>query len=843
MTRDVPPFLPWQPCLLAYAVGILSLGYGLAALCALGLLLVFPRPARGRPRTGSLCLAFLLGLGAGAWAMPPLPGETPPCILAGKLLTATGRVASVDPRPGQRLTVVLDAVTLTGADGQASPLPGQLAATIDYPAFRPIAGDTLAVTGRVRPTSGFANPGTTDFSFFRRLENIFFRTYARGDRGQIIRVATSDNTLDLWRESLRQQMVAALTPPEGAEGPARAGRAMVVALAFGELSGFSTEDLDLIRRASLSHTLALSGMNISYVAAAGFALAWLLGKIRPTLFLGLPRPYLALLLTAPLVVGYCWLGGYSPSLYRAAFMFCCCGLMLFFGRHAPLFDGLFLALAIMLTTMPLSVFDARLQLSALAVAGLGLFWSPFAALSTRISLPRPLRWLVLGGLGILWTSLSAEAAVMPVICRIFGEWNFNPWLNAPWLPLLGLVVTPLALLGLAFLPIPLLSGIGTALLLLAAWSCEGLMRVLAFLDAHHLLLSQAVVRPAWPEILGCFGLLAALAITLAGKPRPLAAMGLSLALLLGPTFWRSLADQRQQVQLTVLDVGQGQSVAVSLPGGRRLLVDAGGLFGNFDVGRSVVGAFLTDNQPPRLDMAFASHPHADHIKGFVSLLDRFAIGAFFDNGGTPEGALAGPIAKALATRCIPHTALAAGDQLDLGGGCVLWVLHPDSPEALDTNNGSLILRLTWNGRGIALFPGDAERVVLRRLVRQNIDLTADVLVLPHHGSSTSLVKRFYAAVAPKVAIASAGDRGLYPSPKVAASLQRLSCPVYATNHNGAVTVRFDNPGAPAVVETRTEEKEEGRKSLRRPKGALPLLDFSAGGVIPPVPLAEDRNMQ
>ena len=88
-------------------------------------------------------------------------------------------------------------------------------------------------------------------------------------------------------------------------------------------------------------------MNISYVAALGFALVWLAGNIRPTLFLRLPRPYLALLATAPLVVGYCWLGGYSPSLYRAVWMFVGCGLLLFFGRHLPLFDALFLALAVM----------------------------------------------------------------------------------------------------------------------------------------------------------------------------------------------------------------------------------------------------------------------------------------------------------------------------------------------------------------------------------------------------------------------------------------------------------------------------------------------------------------
>jgi competence protein ComEC len=804
MTRGVPPLLPWQPCLLAYAAGILATAYGPAALCALVLLGLFPRPAAGRPTTYALAAAFALGLGAGLLALPALPRDVPACLGQTAPVTATGRVTAVDPRPEGRLSVTLDDVVLTGADCESAPLPGRLTLTIDHPAFRPVTDDVLAATGRVRPTRGFTNPGTADFAFSRRLDGVFFRAYARGDKGQVRRVTAGEDVWARRRETLRQMLETALTPPEGADAADRAGRAMVTALVFGDLSDFSPNDLDLVRRGSLTHTLALSGMNISYVAALGFALAWLAGKIRPTLFLRLPRPYLTLVLTAPLVVGYCWLGGYSPSLYRAVLMFCCCGLMLFLGRRTPLFDGLFLALAAMLATMPLSAFDARLQLSALAVAGIGLYWSAFSACCAKWSLPRALRLPILGTLGILWTSLCAEAAVQPVIGRLFGELNFAPWLNAPWLPLLGFVVTPLALLGTALLPVPHLAGPAVALLTLAAWFCEGLMRVLAFLDARQLLLSIAILRPAWPEMLGCFGLLAALALVLAGRPRPVAAMLASLALLVWPTVWRAVEDLRQEVRLTVLDVGQGQAVALTLPGGRRLLVDAGGLFGNFDVGRAVVGAQLTDGRPPRLDMALASHPHSDHVKGYVSLLSRFDVGAYYDNGGVPEGALAGPIADALTARRVPHAALAAGDRLDLGGGLALAVLHPGPDDDRSGNNGSLVLRLTWNGRGLAVLPGDAERPVLRRLAASGLPLAADILVLPHHGSASSLVEEFHAAVGPKVAIASAGEIWQYPSPKVLDALRRLSCAVYATNRDGAVTVRIDGPEALPVVETAVE---------------------------------------
>lgn len=800
MTRGTPPLLPWQPCLLAAIAGILALEYAAAATAGLVLLALFPRPIPGRPRLTYLIAAFAVGLALAWLALQAPPTDLPPCLESAKPLVITGRVDEVEARPEGKLTCILEEVRLTGPDCDQTPFPGRLSLSIEAPLFRPVPGDVLAVTSRLRPTRGFTNPGVTDFAFLRRLDGVFYRAYARGDKG-LTRLAESTDVLARERERLRQLTESVMAPPPDADAAVRAGRAMVVAFIFGDVSDFTAPDLDLVRRGSLTHTLALSGMNISYVAAVGFALVWLLGNLRPAIFLRLPRPRLALLVTAPMVVAYCWLGGYSPSLYRAVWMFAGCGLLLFFGRHVPLFDSLFLALALMLAVSPLSAYDARLQLSALAVAGIGLFWPPFLALAARLRLPRRLRTPVVAVLGILWTSLCAEAAVMPVILRIFGEWNFNPWINVPWLPLLGFVVTPMALLGQVLLPLPYCAGVGTELLLGAAWFCEGLMRVLAWLDARGLLLSMAVLRPAWPEMLGCFGLLAGLALVAAGRARPVAALLVSLGLLTGPSFVRGLVDARQNVSLTVLDVGQGQAVVITLPGGRRILVDGGGLPGSYDVGRSVVGASLTDDRPPRLEAAMASHPHADHIKGLVSILQRFQVDAYYDNGGTPEGALAAPIRAALDSRRIPHAALTVGDRLDLGQGLVLSVLHPGATDDLAGNNGSLVLRLTWNERGLAVIPGDAERGVLGRLAASGATLGAAVLVLPHHGSSSSLSRRFHAAVAPTLAIASCGAMRRYPSPKVVESLARLGCPTYATHRNGAVLVRFAGPDASPVLET------------------------------------------
>ncbi|MHC1788366.1 ComEC/Rec2 family competence protein [Solidesulfovibrio sp.] len=851
--RGLPPLLPWQPCLVAYAAGILGVAHFLPACCALGLLALFPRPAPGSTRPVALILAFGLGLAAGSWAMPAPPKNPPPCVEGTSPVTARGTVAEVDPRPEGRLAVVLDAVRLSGQGCPDAPLGSRLAVTIDHPAFTPLPGDVLAVTGRMRSTAGFANPGTTDFAFLRRLDGIFFRTYARGDRNQVARLESGRNPPARWRLALQAQVAKALTLPPvptqetrpdgstaapGAEADAapmpasaatpgrppaaspaalagrpepdaaaRAGRAMIPALLFDDKSGFTEADLDLVRRASLAHTLALSGMNVGYVAAMAVALTMLAGTFFPGIYLRLARPRLVVLVAAPLVAAYCWLGGASPSLVRAALMFAAFGLMLLLGRDKALFDGLFLALAAFLLVSPLSAFSASLQLSVLAVAGIAALWPLYSRWADRLPGPGPVRTGLAWSLGILWTSVTAEAAVLPLLTRLFGDLPFNPWINLLWLPVLGAVVMPLLLTGAALVAVPGLETAGSLLLTLAADCCAWLMRLLAGLDAGGLLVSRPVLRPWWPEMLGCYGLLAVLAMVVAGRSRPLAATAASLVLLIAPTAWRLVEDARPTVSLTVLDVGQGQSAAVTLPGGRRLLIDAGGLFGSFDVGRAVVGPSLTDGRPPRIDRAMASHPHSDHVKGFLWLLGGFDIGAWHDNGASPEGALGPALDAALARRGIPRQSLADGDSIDLGHGLALAVLHPGPGDDRTGNNGSLILRLTQNGHGLALFPGDAETGVLRRLAAAGRDLRAEVLLLPHHGSSSSLTQRFYAAVAPKIAIASAGDSGHYPSAKVVEALKRLSCPTLATNRHGAVTVRFDATGRISDVDARRQPND------------------------------------
>lgn len=116
------------------------------------------------------------------------------------------------------------------------------------------------------------------------------------------------------------------------------------------------------------------------------------------------------------------------------------------------------------------------------------------------------------------------------------------------------------------------------------------------------------------------------------------------------------------------------------------------------------------------------------------------------------------------------------------------------------NETSLVLRLVWQGRGLALLPGDAERRALDSVLRPGTDLAADVLVLPHHGSRSSLRPDLYGRVGAPWAVAACGpdNRFGFPHPEVVRACEAAGSAVLTTAESGAVRFRWEGAGRPMV---------------------------------------------
>jgi competence protein ComEC len=768
-------------------------------------------------------VALVLGFAVGIAILPGPPGPEPAFVVSGQKAAMTGTVAAVEFRPGRRLEVHLKDVLATpepaGPSGPVEPvaLPGLVSLSYDDPPRIPAPGDRLAFTSRVRAAYGFANPGAAGRAFSWLLRGVRYTTYAARDAALTTEPKIPPDPVWALRLRLRGLILGAgpetggLPPPGFAVTP---GRGVVLALLTGDRSYLESGDLDRVRRATLTHTLALAGLHLGFVAAMGYMLASVAGFLWPGLYLRLPRPKLAVIFGAPLVATYLWLGQFTPSLTRAAVMFASWGLLLLLNRNRVLLDGLFWAVAVILAVNPLAVFDLRMQLSVVAVVAIVLLF-PLGRVVLPVSGKTPWRRVLVPVRGLFWVSLCAQLGVLPLLVANFGEISPHILYNLLWVPVMGFVVMPAAFFGLIFALVPLgfTAWVGEALLGLAAWVSDLFLRGLVFLDAHHLLEAWPGLRPAWPETFGFFVLLGALVCFLATGRQRLAVAGVGLALLTAPQVLRVYQESRPQVSLTMIDVGQGQALLVSAPGGRRVLVDGGGFHSDYDIGRELIAPILTDNAPPRLTALVMTHPDRDHALGLVYPLGWFRVGRFFYNGDLPQGALGTRYRDAFARSGLsPHPAV-CGDGLDLGDGIALTVVSPGPDSKGDENERGVVLRLTWNGHGLALLTADIGRRAIKDMLRRGATLTATAMTAPHHGSAKSVNSEFYDRVKPAVVLVSCGrgNQWGFPSPAVREEAGRQGAGFYATPESGAIMLTWEDADAAPRIET-----ERGEEGIRTP---------------------------
>jgi len=818
----VPPLLPWQVHILALVLGILAHRHALAAgVCAVLLYIVATLLRGWRPSLPAYLLAFLLGLLLAAWRMPIVPQGEPDWMAAGEKVRVTGRVLATETRESQRLLVVLGDVLCFPAHGEPQELPGKLVWTWQNPGpvdHWPGPGQQASFTAKIWPARSFANPGAWDTRFYWARQGVFHRAYVRGKNAPVLLEGEPS-----WpwraRQALRGRLMELSAPLEGWQG-----RALFMALVTGDRFLLERETRADMSDASVAHVLALSGLHLGIVAGMGWMMAWGVGRLWPGIYLRLPRPRLAVLFGLPLVLLYLWLGGATPSLMRAAVMFASWGLLLWLGRGRVLMDGLFLALVVILAWDPLMAHDLGLQMSLTAVAGMGLAMPLLFGWAGRLAgqLPDRLRGPGAALAKALAISLAANLALLPIMLVTFGQLGAGLYWNLIWVPLLSLVIMPLGFLGLVLALLPGFSPAASQIFVLDAAILEGLMVLLRWAKGSGLVPVLTCTIPLWSQAAGYWLMLVYAFTTLRPPGAPSAAphprlpasrqrllVLLIFILLAGPVLWQVLQPGRP-LQLTVLDVGQGQCILLETPRGDRYLLDGGGTSSpGFDVGQAVVAKVLARNRPANLTGIILSHPETDHMRGLIHIVRHFKVGFFASSGDWGQSSYAVELQQALQERGVEQRVWHAGMPHELGDGLGLEVLHPRPPGQGGPrrgNNGSLAVRLVWHGQGLALLPGDLEKSGLRAMLAYNDEVRSQALVLPHHGSNSSYLPELYERASPRLALASSGylNRWGFPGREVRAGLEAQGVPLLSTSDCGAMTLTWNDPMSEARLDTYLE---------------------------------------
>ena len=294
--------------------------------------------------------------------------------------------------------------------------------------------------------------------------------------------------------------------------------------------------------------------------------------------------------------------------------------------------------------------------------------------------------------------------------------------------------------------------------------------------------------------------MAALALAMVAVQRARVAALAAIVAVFGVATWIAFVPSRPRVrtgamEMTTIDVGQGDSILMVTPEGRTLLVDAGGLpqwmHSDFDLGEQVVSSYLWNRGIDHLDIVAITHPHADHLGGMPAVIANFHPRELWLSIDRPVGALA-PIVAQAQKAGMKISVKKEGDQFDYGGAH-FRMLAPGRDQvtgSMRPNDDCLVFTAAF-GATTALLEGDAERPAERRIVEEHPEAT--LLKVAHHGSASGTSADLLATVRPRYAVISVGARNVYGHPRleVLERLQEAGVKTYRTDEEGAVSFYLD----------------------------------------------------
>lgn len=764
----------------------------------------------------------------------------------------TGHIASLPEVRGRKLQAVLQVDRGEVCRFQSLPCRLLLSWYRDkeggLPELEP--GQQWSLTLRAKPARNYANPGGFDYAHWLAGQGIHATAYVKSRQPYQLTGKQIGGQVNLVRQQLAEHIRDVL--------PASTARSLVLGLAVGVRAEIDSQTRQLLQDTGTAHLLAISGMHIGMVSGFAFVFArvvwWLLflplyqlagGYTHSRMLRGLMaanRSYFTGAVALLAAFAYALAAGFSLPTQRALLMLAVFVLLRLLQRRIAMRHVLLIVLVAALLFDPLAPLYPGIWLSFGAVVA--LVWLGSGRVAGRVLVPedidqedKELATRELSVTRLLACSLASVVSRLGAVCGKFRQHlvraamlqlslSFllfplaiiffqqgsvvSPLANFFAIPLVGFVVLPLVMVGVAALGLGSLAGAAgksifaslSGVILVSAERClEFLLRMLEWFNQLPV---AAINFPDSAIIAAVFAVLGCLCAT---KPRGGRLRWLALPLLM-PLLVQGVTLRQDGLRVHVLDVGQGLSVVVETRG-QALLYDTG--IGHtdaqgegFSLVKTVLRPFLRSQGLPGPQVAVVSHSDNDHAGGLAALRRYY------------------PGVRVIAPAVF--TELAADEVCEQGkrwswNGVEFQLLYPGLPEAgaatLSDNDLSCVLLIRY-GRSTVLLTGDIEAHAEARLIdlfRQStpgalLRQQIDVLVAPHHGSATSSSEKFVSLLRPRFAVFSMGwaNRYGFPDSSVVLRYKSVGTKVFRTDESGAVRFDFDREGMLRVPQEYRRER-------------------------------------
>ncbi|NOZ52322.1 MAG: DNA internalization-related competence protein ComEC/Rec2 [Gammaproteobacteria bacterium] len=688
--------------------------------------------------------------------------------LEGIDLLLSGVVASLPNVNANRTQFQLDVLSIEKLNSVEPAIDLNAGFGADAPMFRILlswyrpeqqvhVGERWQFVVRLKRPRGFTNPGGFDYEAWLFQQDIVAKGYVVQRQGtkKLNRYVQQDISvyyaLHRSREYLRDQLRLLMN------GSYYSG--FVIALTVGDRQGLTPEHWNVLTRTGTNHLMAISGLHIGLIAGLMYFAGARIWRYIPGAIHRLPAPKAGAALALLAAFGYAALAGFAIPTQRAFVMVAVVMSMIWLQREMAPSRTLSIALIAVLVFDPMAAINAGFWLSFCAVAVI------LYAMAGR--LPNTGFWWKWGR--VQWV---ITVGLAPVLIFVFQNVPIvSPLANFIAVPWVSMVTIPLSLLG-SVLAVTF-PGLAASILQLAELSLAVLWPLLSALSGFDVLQWAVDTPPSWAIIPAVIGILWLLA------PKGLPARWLGLVWLAPLIYATKTPLPYGVVQFTLLDVGQGLAAVIQTQH-HVLVYDTGPRFSqHFDTGSAVIVPFLKTKGINTIDVLILSHDDLDHTGGYESINERVMVD------------------KVLATQAV-KTVERRWEWCRRGlqwhwDGVIFRVIHPnDGYKAMKDNNYSCVLQIVTR-QGSVLLTGDIEQLVENRLLQtanqSGQSLQAQVLVVPHHGSTSSSSESFLQAVRPKYALFSVGYRNRYGLPKneIVERYRNSGAKLFDTSSSGAIS--------------------------------------------------------
>ncbi len=704
-----------------------------------------------------------------------------------------------------RLTVLCQSITIK--DQPPVAVTGRLQLTL-YGRFKssekePQFNDVIQFSSAIRPIRNFLNQGGFDYVTYMKFRRIHATAYSNIKGMRILSNAESHIGL-ITRiirkiENHRNNFHVRILWNHTQNRPS--GR-ILSALVTGKKEAITPELRDMFSKAGISHLLAISGLHLSIVGGVFFIVFYhFIGNVTSWTARRNARKTAWLACLLPLTF-YAVFSGFSPSTQRAYIMITAFVCALVFEREKDLVSSLFTAAIIILLIDSAALFSISFQLSFSAV----LFIISGFSIVNPILIKCKNRF-VAHFASLVLVTFFAGLGTLPLTAYYFHTISHvQLFSNIIAVPVVGFIVLPLGL---------------TAFCLSAVWPMASYYLIDICLSLIGVVIDMASYLNqmpfAWQTVPNIsFGAIFSFYLTMAliyfyiryssSRKRDGRLLVITILSFFCIAFLYRIAQNKasSNMEITVLDIGQGNSTVIQTPDKKTILVDGGGFsdMSRFDTGRFIVAPFLWQHNIRSIDTVILSHPESDHMNGLIYILKTFTVKNLIKNSDVKHSkkyAQLMAVCKNKTTKIIIPSSLNRVFHIGNTKLTFFVSLYPESGYSL--NNNSLVFKLNYQNFSM-LFPGDILKQREAQLAGTfGATLQSDFLLAPHHGSNTSSSKIFLDQVQAKSVIISCGFNNRYGFPHMAVLARYKNCgtQIWRTDSDGAA--RIETNGFYHQIET------------------------------------------